>query len=108
VQVLDQVALDEQLQAVWQGFKDSLRAGEISQAVSFLHSESRAAYQAKLALFNAATLANIDQYMTSIQLVEAGFGGAQYEMIRNRDGKAFSFSVWFQIDQDGFWRIRRF
>ena len=108
VQVLDQAALDGQLQAVWQGFKNALRAGDISQAVSFLHSESRAAYQAKLAQFNATTLANIDQYLTSIQLVEAGFGGAQYEMIRNQGGQAVSFSVWFRIDQDGLWRIRRF
>jgi hypothetical protein len=108
VQVLDQAVLDTQLQLVWHGFKNALRSGDVSQAVAFLHSESRAAYQAKLALFNATTLANIDQYMTSIQLVEVGFGGAQYEMIRNQAGQAVSFSVWFRIDQDGLWRLRRF
>lgn len=108
VQVLDQAVLDAQLQAVWLGFKNTLRAGDISQAVSFLHSESRAAYQSKLAQFTPTTLANIDQYMTSIQLVEVGFGGAQYEMMRNQSGQSVSFSVWFRIDQDGFWRIRRF
>jgi hypothetical protein len=108
VHVLDQAALDAQLQVVWQGFKSALRAGEITQAVMFLHSGSRVAYQAKLAQFNALTLANIDQYMTTIQLVEVGFGGAQYEMIRIQDGQRVSFSVWFLVDQDGIWRIRRF
>jgi hypothetical protein len=108
VQVLDQATLDARLQAVWQGFKNALRLGDISQAVTFLHSASRTAYQAKLSQFNATTLANIDQYMTAIQLVEVGFGGGQYEMIRNQSGQQVSFSVWFHIDQDGFWRIRRF
>jgi hypothetical protein len=108
VHVLDQAALDARLQVVWQGFKNALRSGDVTQAVTFLHSGSRAAYQAKLAQFNSMTLANIDQYMTTIQLVNVGFGGAQYEMIRNQNGQQVSFSVWFLIDQDGIWRIRRF
>jgi hypothetical protein len=108
VQVLDQAAIDAQLQAVWRDFKNALQAGDVTQAVTFLHSGSRAAYQTKLAQFSATTLANIDQYMTSIQLVNVGFGGAQYEMIRTQNGQQVSFSVWFLIDQDGIWRIRRF
>ncbi len=46
--------------------------------------------------------------MTTISLVGVGFGGAQYEMLRDRDGQTYSFAVWFQIDQDGLWRLRRF
>jgi hypothetical protein len=40
--------------------------------------------------------------------VEVGFGGAEYEMLRVRDGQTLSFAVWFQLDQDGLWRLRRF
>jgi hypothetical protein len=46
--------------------------------------------------------------MTSIQLVEVGFGGAQYEMLRQRGDETLSFAVWFQLDHDGLWRLRRF
>jgi hypothetical protein len=46
--------------------------------------------------------------MTTIRLVEVGPGGAQYEMLRDLDGQTLSFAVWFQLDRDGLWRIRRF
>ncbi len=106
--VYDVAAVDAALQVKWQGMKDALRAGDVARAVTFLHSATRAAYQAQFARFSATTLATIDQYMTTIQLVEVGFGGAQYEMLRQRDGQTLSFAVWFQLDQDGLWRLRRF
>lgn len=108
VQVYDQVALDAQLQAKWTGMKDALRVGDVAHAVSFLHSDTRAAYQAQLSRFSPGTLANIDRWMTTIQLVEVGPGGAQYEVLRDRNGQMLSFAVWFQLDQDGIWRLRRF
>ncbi len=46
--------------------------------------------------------------MTAIRLVELGFGGAQYEMLREDDGETLSFAVWFQVDHDGVWRLRRY
>lgn len=108
VQVYDMAMLDQRLQAVWQGFKDAVRAGDLARAVSFIHSSARARYQAQLSRLGAATLAAIDSYLTAIQLVEVGFGGAQYEMLRERDGRTLSFAVWFQLDADGLWRLRRF
>lgn len=108
VQVLDQASLDAQLQAVWRGLKDALRSGDVARAVTFIHNDTRSAYQDQLSRFSLTTLTNIDRYVTTIQLVEVGAGGAQYEMLRDRNGQVLSFSVWFQIDQDGLWRVRRF
>jgi hypothetical protein len=108
VEVDDQAALDAFLQAKWAGIKDALRTGDVAGAVTFIHSEARATYQAQLTRISLATLATIDQYMTPIQLVEVGPGGAQYEMLRDRNGQTLSFAVWFQRDQDGLWRLRRF
>ncbi len=108
VQVYDQAALDALLQAKWTGIKDALRTGDVARAVTFTHTAARAAYEAQLTRFSPATLANIDRYMTTIQLVEVGPGGAQYEMLRHRNGRTLSFAVWFQLDQDGLWRLRRF
>ncbi|MGH7472369.1 MAG: hypothetical protein ACREJW_00340 [Candidatus Methylomirabilales bacterium] len=50
----------------------------------------------------------MDQFLTDIRLVETRPGGAQYEMLRERDGKMLSFSVSFLIDWHGVWRLRRF
>jgi len=108
VQVSDQAALDARLQAIWQGVKDALRARDLMRAGTFIHSETRAAYADQFNRFSPTTLANIDTHMTTIQLVEVGSGGAQCEMLRDRDGQALSFAVWFQLDQDGLWRLRRF
>lgn len=102
------MALDGQLQAVWQGFKAAVKAGDLPHALAFLHSDTRAAYEQQLTRLSVTTLATIDQYLTTIQLVEVGFGGAQYEMLRLRDGQTRSFAVWFQVDADGVWRVRRF
>jgi len=40
--------------------------------------------------------------------VETGFGGAQYEMLRQGPDQVQSFAVWFMIDSDGIWRLRKF
>jgi hypothetical protein len=108
VPVMDPAALDARLQALWHGLKDALRAGELARASTFIHSETRSAYADQFNRFSPTTLASIDTHMTTIQAVEIGAGGAQYEMLRDRDGQPLSFAVWFQLDQDGLWRLRRF
>jgi hypothetical protein len=61
------------------------------------------------AQLSPATLANVDQVLTGISLVEVGFGGAKAEMVRPRPGQPSQrFTVWFQLDLDGLWRLRRF
>jgi hypothetical protein len=108
VHVYDRPALDARLQTIWQGFKDALRVGDVTRALAFLHGDTRDAYETLLRQFSAATFADIDRHLTTIQLVEVGFAGAQYEMLRQRDGETVSFAVWFQLDADGMWRLRRF
>ena len=73
-----------------------------------MHSETRAQYEEVAKQLPAAKLADIDQIMTQINLVEVGPGGAQYEMRRDKDSQTYSFAVWFQLDQDGLWRLQRF
>lgn len=108
VQVSDPTALDARLQFVWSSFKDALRSGDVARAVQFMHSDTRDRYREHLSRLSPTTLANIDQTLTPIRLVEVGFAGAQYEMLRQRDGRTLSFAVWFQLDLDGLWRLRRF
>jgi len=96
------------LQAKWSALKDALRATDIARASAFLHSDTRDGYQTLFSRLDTATLSSIDRYMTTIQLIEVGADGAQFEMLRPRGGQVLSFAVWFRIDQDGIWRIRRF
>lgn len=108
VEVYDRLALDVRLRGVWGDFKDAVRGEDVTRAVSFLHSETREAYADQLRLLRPQTLAGIDAYLTAIQLVEVGPKGAEYEMLRDRDGVTLSFAVWFRVDQDGIWRLFRF
>ena len=108
VEVYDRSTLDVRLRAVWGGLRDAIRRGDVMRAVSFLHSETRDAYADQLGLLSPQTLARIDMYLTAIQLVEVGPKGAEYEMLRDRDGVTLSFAVWFRVDQDGIWRLFRF
>jgi len=108
LQVYEVATLDARLQAIWRGVKDTLRTGDVTKAASFMHSHARAGYESLWRQLGPSVLSRIDQYMTTIRLVEVGFGGAQYEMLREDDGELLSFAVWFQLDVDGLWRLRRF
>ncbi len=108
VQASDPVAMDARLQPVWQGVKDALRSGDIPTASQYIHSHYAAAYQAMWSQIPQAALMDVDPIMTSIQLVDVGYGSAEYEMLRNEAGETFSYGVWFELDQDGLWRIWTF
>ena len=64
--------------SVWQGVKDALRVDDVTSAAAFMHSDTRADYQAIWNLLPPETLANIDQIMTSVQLTEVSPFSAQY------------------------------
>jgi hypothetical protein len=109
VHVYEPAVLEARIQAIWQGVIDALRVGDIAGALDLVHSAARERYQDMFTQLTPATLANVDQVMTPISLVEVGFGGAKAEMVRPRPGQPSQrFSVFFQIDLDGLWRLRRF
>jgi hypothetical protein len=108
VQVSDPILMDTRLQTIWNGVRDALRADDVTTACTFVHSDTRVMYQDLWSQLGPTVLLGVDQIMTSIQLVEVGLAGAQCEMLRDEDGQTYSFAVWFQVDQDGLWRLRRF
>ena len=108
VEVYDPVVLETRLQAAWTGFKDALRDASVQTAVSFIAAERRAAWAEYFAALPPEALADVDLLFTTMTLVEVGYGGAQYEMLAERDGLIYSYAVWFRIDEDGRWRLWRF
>lgn len=108
ITVHERAALETQLQAVWQSFKDALRAGDVARGVALVHSETRGAYERLFNQLGPAVLANVDQHLTTVDLVEAGSAGAEAEMLRQEDGQIYSYAIWFLVDLDGAWRLSRF
>ena len=70
--------------------------------------ERRQAWAEYFRALPADAMADVDQVFPAISLVEVGAGGAQYEMVAERDGVLFSYAIWFQVDADGRWRLWRF
>ena len=108
VHAADAVAMDARLQPLWLGIKDALRAADVGTAAQFVHAETRLRYQTVWNQLPPAPLAAMDDVMTAIQLREVGPGGAVYEMRRETAGQTQVFPVWFQLDQDGLWRLLRY
>lgn len=48
------------LQAIWEGVKDALRAGDVTAALQYVHSTSRDRYQTFWSQLPEGSLANID------------------------------------------------
>jgi len=107
VQVFDATQLDTLLQNKWTAMKNALRQGDVSAAASHIVMRRRATYAA---MFNALSvpLANIDQVLTSITLLEQRGIEAEYEMLVNEAGTQHSYMVLFAIDEDGVWRVKFF
>lgn len=108
VEVYDGAVLDARLQTVWTGFKDALRGADVPAAVGFIAAERRAAWTEYFSALPPDALADVDRVFTAMTLVEVGYGGAQYEMVAERDGLLYSYAIWFRIDSDGRWRLWRF
>ena len=108
VEVYDRTALDAQLQTTWNAFTAALGRSDADAAVSFIVAERRQAWADYLRGVSADALADVDRLFTAITLVDVGSGGAQYEMVAERDGLLYSYAVWFQLDSDGRWRLWQF
>jgi hypothetical protein len=89
--------------AIWDGLKDALRVGNVTGALEFIVQKSRTRYEG---IFNAlgSQLAEIDQILTDISVVEVRQDDAEFEMIRS--GR--SFYIHFAKDDDGIWRLAAF
>ena len=107
IQVVDSTQLDAAVQSKWTAMKNALRQGDINLALTHIVLRRRLTYQA---MFNALTipLANIDQVLTGITLVDQRAIEAEYEMFVTQGGTQYSYLVLFALDEDGVWRVKFF
>lgn len=107
IQVFDHTALDTFLQAKWAAMKDTLRRGDIPQALTHVAMRSRARYQQAFTTL-LPDLPVIDSILTDLAFIRVRGLEAIYEMRRTDAGILKSFEVRFQVDADGVWRVRAF
>jgi sugar lactone lactonase YvrE len=107
IQVFDRASLDALLQAKWTSMRDSLRRGDIAQALTQISERSRNRYQQAFAAL-APDLPAVDTILTDVRFVRARGLEAIFEMSRTDAGILKSFEVRFHVDTDGFWRVRSF
>ena len=104
IQVLDRKLLDGLLQAKWSSLKDSLRRGDIPQALEQIAARARRRY-GEIFTALAQDLQGVDQILTDLFLSEIRGHEAIYEMVRTDDGIIRSFEIRFLQDDDGIWRL---
>jgi hypothetical protein len=107
IQVFDRASLDALLQAKWASMRDSLRRGDIAQALAQISERSRNRYQQAFTAL-APDLPSVDTILTDVRFVRARGLEAIFEMSRTDAGILKSFEVRFHVDADGFWRVRSF
>ena len=106
VQVIIREKLDAILQSKWSGMKDSLRQGNIEQAISFFAQPSRERYRG---IFNTiqSQLSDIVTGMGPIQFINLDNGVAKYRIRRQEAAGEITYYIFFVVDQDGIWRIKQ-
>ncbi len=104
IQVFDRNVLDGLLQAKWVSLKDSLRRGDIPQALEQIVARSRRRYS-EIFTTLAQDLQDVDRILTDLFLVEMRGPEVIYEMVRADDGITRSFEIRFLRDEDGIWRL---
>jgi hypothetical protein len=107
VQVFDRGALDALLRAKWSAMRDSLRTGNVPQALLQIAVRSRPAYDEAFALMGNS-LTQIDAILTDIALVSIRGREAIFEAVRTDGAVTKSFQVRFAVDIDGVWRVASF
>jgi hypothetical protein len=105
--VLDRAVLDSRLQARWLALKDALRQGDVARALDVMTLEVRGAYRDLLTALTIP-LAQIDQILTDVELVDLDENRAEYQMVRMDNGEPTSYLVLFARDVDGVWRLKFF
>lgn len=107
VQVYDGPSFDALLKDKWKRLKDALRQGNIDGALNFVTISKRPVYRGMFTALGPK-LAQIDQILIDIGLVELRGVRAEYEMLRTDNGVPISHFVLFIMDDDGIWRVKFF
>lgn len=109
--VLGREALDGLLRAKWTGMKEQLESGAVEEALGFFLESSRDRYRR---IFNelGGALPGIVAGMQDIEMIKCRNHAAEYRINRehwvNGHPVTITYSIYFEVDENGFWKIDRF
>jgi len=112
VVVLDQAQLDALLKAKWNAMKTALINGNTEQALNSIEQNSKETYQAIFNALGTDYMSTVAGNMQDIHMIYSHNGLAKYRIRRNQDISGGQYTIthyiYFQINENGLWKIRRF
>jgi hypothetical protein len=111
VTVANKDYMDSFLAGKWQGMKTKLINNDISGALSYVMISSRQLYSDLFASLSSQ-LSNIAQNMQDIQLISIADNHATYRIRKNESycgqTQTITYYIYFAVDKDGLWKIKKF
>ena len=109
--VLNRTQLNGLLQTKWAAMREQLQRGEVEEALGYFVDSSKERYRVIFGSLGSK-VASIVAGMQDIEMINCRDKSAEYRINRQHwiDGQpvTITYSVYFRVDRDGFWKIDRF
>jgi hypothetical protein len=102
--VHERYAMDQAFKLMWSGFTAALTTGERERAMTFLTAGAQAKYRPVFDAL-AADLSQIFASFSSLQLSEISPEISEYGVVRDKNGVAYLYLIYFVRDYYGVWRL---
>ncbi len=105
--IISTVEIDNLLQSKWINMTSNLSAGDISSALTYIHSQTNSLYSQ---IFNAipGQLPSIMATQSTLTLISLIEDEAEYDLQTLENSMPYSYEVIFSKDADGLWKIKEF
>ena len=107
ITVFSKTEMDNLLKGKWDGMKGALASGDVETAVSYFAEKTKERYRT---VFTAIQdkVSSIAANMQGIQLIYLKNNMAKYRIKRSETMGEITYYIYFELDENGIWRIRQF
>lgn len=101
--------LDKVLRSRWEGMRRALEAGNVDEAVGFISRKNRENYREIFSRKSKEQLAQMSRDLADIAMIQMlGNHAAEYDIQFEKDGKRYSYPLFFEKNLWGVWEIVSF
>lgn len=100
--------LENRLVSRWEGMKGALLGGNIKAALSFFVPGTQDRYRQVFEELGSDRINSIFSTIIGVELDTSSGGSAEGGLIREEDGKIYSYPITYVQDQNGLWKIMGF
>lgn len=105
---LSKAELENRLVSKWEGMKGALLGGNIEAALSFFVPGAQDRYRQVFEELGSDGINSLFSTINGVELDTASGRAAEGGLIREEDGKTYSYPITFVQDQNGIWKIMGF